>query len=67
MTPEQEDEFRSMIQGLEDRARDTTDAVCIQTDMLSELLETVIDELRKLGSEIKEARPCVHSEKLMKQ
>ncbi len=63
MTPEQEDEIRSMVQGVEDRVRDITDAVGIQTDILAPLLETIAGELMELKEEQHKLRIELESSK----
>jgi len=63
MTPEQEDEIRSMVQGVEDRVRDVTDAVSIQTDILAPLLETIAGELIELKEEQRKIRLEIESKK----
>jgi len=63
MTPEQEDEVRSMVQGIEDRVRDVNDAVGIQTDILAPLLETIAGELMELKEEQRKLRVELESSK----
>ena len=63
MNPQQEDEIRSMVQGVEDRVRDVTDAVSIQTDILAPLLETIAGELIELKEEQRKIRLEIESKK----
>ena len=56
MTPEQEDEVRSIVQGVEDRVRDVNDAVAVQTDILAPLLESIAGELIELRQEQRRLR-----------
>ncbi len=61
MTPEQEDEIRSMVQGVEERVRDVTDAIGIQTDILESLLEFIGGELTELKEEQRKLRSEIAS------
>jgi len=63
MNPQQEDEIRSMVQGVEDRIRDVNDGVSIQTDILAPLLETIAGELMELREEQRKLRLEIESRK----
>jgi len=63
MTPEQEDEVRSIVQGVEDRVRDVSDAIAVQTDILAPLLESIAGELIELKEEQRKLRAQLESSK----